>query len=131
MIAVVSISDFIERDNIYVKEINGYYTTSVVVYNKKNAVVIGVDDSSQYYAVSNMIKSKNLHISMIADINDSEYSKKLANKFGALNYVCDNENVKYLNNCRNFFCDEEFIVDLWEQLNVEYKSNRQNKSILL
>lgn len=131
LIAVVAISDFIERDNIYVKEINGYYTTSVVVYNKKNAVVIGVDDSSQYYAVSNMIKSKNLHISMIADINDSEYSKKLANKFGALNYVCDNENVKYLNNCRNFFCDEEFIVDLWEQLNVEYKSNWQNKSILL
>ena len=29
LIAVVAISDFIERDNIYVKEINGYYTTSV------------------------------------------------------------------------------------------------------
>ncbi|MDE5670297.1 MAG: ComEC/Rec2 family competence protein, partial [Eubacterium sp.] len=130
-ITVVSVSAFIEHNNIYVKDINGYYTTSVVIYNKRNAVIIGVDDSSQYYAVSNMIKSKNLHISMIADLNDSVYSKKLANKFGALNYVCDNENIKYLNHCSNFFCDEDFIVDLWEQLNVEYKSNKQNKYILL
>lgn len=130
-ITVVSVSDFVECNNIYVKEINGYYTTAVVVYSKKNAVIIGVDDSSQYYAVSNMIKSKKLHISMIADFNDSEYSKKIANKFGVLNYVCDSENIKYLNNCGNFFCDEEFSVDLWDQLNVEYKSNKQNKYISL
>lgn len=129
--AVISFSDLVEYNNIYVKEINGYYSTSVVVYNKKNAVIIGVDDSSQYYSVSNMIQSKNLDISMIVDTNDSEYSKKLANKFGALNYVCDNENIKYLKNCDNFFSDEDFNVDLWKRLNVEYKSNQKNKYVLL
>ncbi len=128
---VIMLSDFIGYNNIYVKEINGYYTSSVVVYNKKNAVVIGVDDSLQYYSVSNMIKSKNLSVSMIVDINNSDYSKKLANKFGALNYVCDNENIKYLNNCSNFFSDDDFIVDLWPQLNVEYKSNAQNQYVHL
>ncbi|MDE5995661.1 MAG: ComEC/Rec2 family competence protein, partial [Eubacterium sp.] len=130
-IAFVSIFDLIEYNNIYVKEINGYYSTAVVIYNKKNAVIIGVDDSAQYYSVSNMIKSKNLDISMIVDINDSEYAKRLANKFGALNYVCDNENIKYLKNCDNFFSDTDFNVDLWKQLNVEYKSNEKNKYVSL
>lgn len=128
---VIILSDFIGYNSIYVKEINGYYTSSVVVYNKKNAVIIGVDDSLQYYSVSNMIKSKNLSVSMIVDINNSDYSKRLANKFGALNYVCDNENIKYLNNCSNFFTDDDFAVDLWSQLNVEYKSNAQNKYVYL
>ncbi|MDE6111745.1 MAG: hypothetical protein K2F65_07500, partial [Eubacterium sp.] len=114
-----------------VKEVNGYYSTSVVVYDKKNVVIIGVDDSSQYYSVANMIQSKNLDISMIVDINDSEYAKKLANKFGTLNYVCDNKNIKYLKNCDNFFSDEHFNVDLWKQLNVEYKSNKKNKYVSL
>ena len=130
-IAVVSFSEVLEQNCVYVKEINGYYTTSVVVYNKKNAVVIGLDDSSQYYSVSNMIKSKNLDILLIVDINDSEYSKLLANKFGTLNYVSDNKNIKYLQNCTNFFSDEYFNVDLWQSLNVEYKSNKQNKYIFL
>lgn len=130
-IAVISVSDLIESNNIYVKEINGYYSTSVVIYDRKNAVIIGINDSSQYYSVSNMIKSKNLHISMIFDINDSEYSKKLANKFGALNYVCDNENARYLNNCDNFFSYEDFEVDLWKQLNVKYKSDKMNKYVCL
>ena len=68
---------------------------------------------------------------MIVDTNNSEYSKRLANKFGALNYVCKNENAKYIQNCENFFCDDEFNVDLWKQLNVEYKSNTKNKYVTL
>ncbi|MDE5604016.1 MAG: ComEC/Rec2 family competence protein [Eubacterium sp.] len=130
-ISVISVSDFLNQNNVYVREIHSYYSTSVVVYNKKNAVVIGVNDSSQYYAVSNMLRSKNLHISMIVDTNNSEYSKRLANKFGALNYVCKNENAKFIQNCDNFFCDDEFNIDLWKQLNVEYKSNTKNKYVTL
>lgn len=128
-ISIVSVSYALEFDNIYVKEINGYYSTSVVVYNRKNAVVIGVDDALQYYSVSNMIKSKNLNITMIVDIGNSEFSKRLANKYGTLNYVSDNEDAKYLNNCSNFFFDEDFNVDLWQSFNVEYKSNEKNKYV--
>ena len=74
VIAITAVSEVVSRDYIYIKEINGYYTTTVVAYDKKNAVVIGVNDSLQYSSVANMLKSKNLDVSMIIDMNDS-YTK--------------------------------------------------------
>lgn len=126
---IISVSYLINFNSVYIREIPGYYSTAVVVYNRKNAVVIGVKDSLQLAAVSNIIKSKNLEISLIIDNDKNNYSERLAEKFQPVNYVADKENINGAVNCSNIYTENDFNVDLWQELNVEYSGSGRNSYV--
>ncbi len=118
---VVSITSYaVNYNNIYVREINGYNSTAMIIYDKDKAVVIGVSDSIQYYAINDLIESKSLDVSMIVDINDNKYSKKLLDDFHVYNYVTNVNDYENKINCDNFVTTNNFDVDLWDNLNVKY-----------
>ena len=43
--------------------------------------------------------------------------------------VTQNENIKYFENCDNYFTDNYFDVDLWQSLHVKYIISKENKSV--
>ena len=47
-IVILAVSYALNFNCVYIRVINGYYTSAVVVYDRENAVVAGVNDSSQY-----------------------------------------------------------------------------------
>lgn len=125
-LVIISVSYLINSNSVYIREIPGYHSTAVIVYNRKNAAVVGVKDSLQLTAVSNIIKSKNLEISLVIDNDKNNYSEKLAEKFKPMNYAADKENINGAVDCGNIYTENYFNVDLWQELNVEYKSNNNN-----
>lgn len=141
LVFVVSLTSYvINYNNIYVREINGYNSTAMIVYDRNNAVVIGVSDSSQYYVVDGLIESKSLNVSMIVDTTNSDYSRKLSNSYSVKNYVV-NSNIENSNNnksnnkndikCKNVVTTNNFDVDLWDELNVKYMSDENGVDITL
>ncbi len=125
-------SYFINYNNVYVREIDGYNSKAVIVYDKDNAVVIGVSDSKQYYVVSGLVENKKLNISMIIDTSDSKYSKKIAENYSIDNYVLNKKN-KSIDEvkCSNIVLLNDFDVDLWDTLNVKYISNEYETEVTL
>lgn len=121
----------VNYNSIYVREITGYQTTAVLVYDRKNAVVIGVNDYLQYSDAYDILKYNNLKISMLIDTSSSEYSSALADDFEVLNYVtADAQSVKSVN-CGNIVCENQFDVDLWQSLNVKYQHSAFGTTVKL
>lgn len=128
---IILLSVFVNYDSVYVREINGYSSTAVIIYNRTNAAVIGVNDSVHYNTVNNLIKSKNLEIFLIVDTGKNNYSEKLSEKYGTVNYVSESKNIAGTVKCENFYKDCDFDVDLWQSLNVKYKCTDYNTYINL
>lgn len=129
---VLATSYFIDYNNVYVREIDGYNSKAVVVYDKDNAVVIGVSDSKQFYVANGLIENKKLNVSMVIDTSNSKYSKKIAENYSVYNYVLNEKNnsideVK----CSNIVLLNDFDVDLWDTLNVKYISNENETEVTL
>lgn len=129
---VLTTSYFVDYNNVYVREIDGYNSKAAIVYDKNNAVVIGVSDSKQYYVVNGLVENKSLNVSMIIDTSSSKYSKKLAEIYAVDNYVI-NENDSEINNvkCNNIVKLNNFDVDLWDTLNVKYISGELSADVAL
>lgn len=137
LVFVISLTSYVVNyNNVYVREINGYNSKAMIVYNRNNAVVIGVSDSNQYYIVNGLIESKSLDISMIVDINNSKYSKKLADSYNVKNFVLNsntNNDIDNINDikCKNIVTVNNFDVDLWDNLNVKYICNENGANVVL
>lgn len=120
-IAITGVTYAVNYNSINVREIAGYQTTAVIVYDRRNAVVIGVNDYLQYSDAYDIISVNDLEVSMLIDTSSSEYSKQLADDFEVLNYVITAENAVKNINCSNIVCENQFDVDLWQSLNVKYQ----------
>lgn len=125
---IISVSYFMNYDSVYVREISGRNSKAVIVYNRENAAVFGVIDSVQFSAAGNILKSKNLDLLLIVNINKNDYSEKLAQEYHAVNYVSDIKNINSAVNS-NIFTDSYFNVDLWQGFHVEYNFS-DNGSII-
>ncbi len=126
--AILFGSALINSNCVFIREIGGYYSTSVAVYDSENLLVIGVEDYNQYSAVKSLARAKNLETVMIIDTGGSEYSKRLARDFKVLNYVtAEKEDLAGIN-CGNIFNADEFDVDLWRNLNVKYHYGGKSKT---
>ena len=128
-VAILSVSAVIDHDSVFVREIGGYYTTAVVIYDNDNAVIVGVNDYQQYVTAKNIVKTNGLKVSMIIDSASSEYSERLSRELEVLNYVTsgDTEGI----NCPNIVNTSDFTVDLWQSLNVKYYYDGRNTHVTL
>lgn len=131
ILTVSTVSYAVNYNCVYVRILSGYYSTAVIIYDKDNAAVIGLSDSSQYYTAKRIIESNSLDVSLIIDTNSDRYSEKLSSEFRVKNYAVgkydsdDNEI-----NCGNIFALSDFNVDLWDTLNIKYISTDTNNKIL-
>ncbi|MCH5317169.1 MAG: ComEC/Rec2 family competence protein [Eubacterium sp.] len=126
-VAILSVSAAMEYNSVFVREIGGYYTTAVVVYDRNNAVIIGVNDYQQYSTAKIIVKTNGLNVSMIIDTSSSDYSKRLTRELDVLNYVTDGDAQGI--NCSNIVKTSDFTVDLWQSLNVKYYHDGRNAHI--
>lgn len=125
-IIITAFASVLNINSVKVRNICGYNSNAVIVYGNNRAVVAGVSEAGQYTAVRNIIKSGNLHISMIIDTDKNNYSEKLADEFEADNYVISSENIQGTINCKNIFTENNFDVDLWQSFNVKYNCDKYN-----
>ena len=130
-IVILAVSYALNFNCVYIRVINGYYTSAVVVYDRENAVVAGVNDSSQYTTVKNLISANNLDVMLIIDTGSSEYSEKLTSDFDVLNYVSCKKTSGSGINCSNIINADDFDVDLWQSFNVKYHYNKNNIYVAL
>ena len=128
-VAILSVSAVINYNSVFVREIGGYYTTAVVVYDKDNAVIVGVNDYQQYTTAKNIVKTNGLKVSMIIDTASSDYSERLSQELEVLNYVTygDTDGI----HCANIVNTSDFTVDLWQSLNVKYYYDGRNTHVTL
>lgn len=128
----VSVNIFASAGNTYVKVISGKDTSALFVYNNENAFAAGITDYSQFSIVSNIISSKNLTLYMIIDTDEhSKYSRRLAEDFGAVNYITDYDYTIYDINTENVSDYSEFDVDLWQGFNVKYNNSDNKETIAI
>lgn len=128
-VVILSVSAALNYKSVFVREIGGYYTTAVVIYDNNNAVIVGVNDYQQYSTAKNIVKTNGLNVSMIIDTSSSDYSEKLSQEIDVLNYVTsgDTEGI----NCANIVNTSDFTVDLWKSLNVKYYYDGRNTHVTL
>ncbi len=120
-VILLSVSAVLNYNAIYIKEIAGYHSTAVIVYNRKNAAVFGVEDTRQLTAVSNILKSNHLKLYLIVDCDKGNVSERLAEEFRPVNYVSKEKNMNEAVNCNHIYTQNEINVDLWQDFHVEYK----------
>lgn len=125
VLTVSVVSYALDYNCIYVRTLGGYYSTAVIIYDKENAVVIGVNDSSQYYTAKRIIESNGLDVSLIIDTGSDKYSEKLSAEFKVKNYAAAEYDSDNEINCSNIFTLSDFDVDLWDVLNVKYISSNE------
>ena len=128
-VAILSVFAFINHDSVFVREIGGYYTTAVVIYDKDNAVIVGVNDYQQYTTAKNIVKTNGLKVSMIIDTSSSDYSERLSRELEVLNYVTSGDTDGI--NCANIVNTSDFTVDLWQSLHVKYYYDGRNTHVTL
>ena len=128
-VIILSASAVINYNSVFVREIGGYYTTAVVVYDKDNAVIVGVNDYQQYTTAKNIVKTNGLNVSMIIDTSSSDYSARLTQELDVLNYVTKGETEDIY--CSNIINTSDFTVDLWQSLNVKYYCDGRNVHVTL
>lgn len=131
MVAVIASSYFINYNNTFVREVNGPQSTAYIVYNRQNAVFVGVTDNNQYFYAKELAETYNLDVSMIVDTKCNEYSRKLANEIGTANYAARPDDYAVKNvNCDNILQISEFNVDLWNELNIKYYYDINNNAVV-
>ena len=128
-VIILSVFAFTEQNSVYLREIDGYYTTAIVVYDKDNAVIVGVNDYQQYLTAKNIVKTNGLNVSMIIDTSSSDYSARLTDDFSVLNYVTKGGTEEI--NCNNIVNTSDFTVDLWSSLNVKYYCDKGSSHVAL
>lgn len=128
-VVILSASAVMNHDSVFVREIGGYYTTAVVIYDKDNAVIVGVNDYQQYITAKNIVKTNGLKVSMIIDTSSNDYAEKLSQELEVLNYVTsgDTEGIY----CANIVNTSDFTVDLWQSLHVKYYYDGRNTHVTL
>ncbi len=122
-LCVSSVMAFTQRNSIKVRVISGYDTDAVIVYNNDGAVVIGVQDSSQYYTAHKIVNSNGLDIVLLIDSASSTYSRKLAQMDNVLNYACTDSSVSEMVDAENFIYSASFESMVGENINIKYSSD--------
>lgn len=122
-LSVITASAALTYNDVYVRVIGGEKSNAVVVYDKRNAFVIGVKEYEQFYKASSILSANKLNLLMVVDNNGASYSEKLANRFDAKNYVTSDRKDLKLNKNVNLSSLSDFDVDLWQYVNVKYNSS--------
>lgn len=131
MAAIIASSYAVNYNNTFVREISGSQSTAYIVYNRQNAVFVGVTDNNQYFYAKELAETYNLDLSMIVDTKCNEYSRKLANEIGTANYAAlPNDYAAKDVNCDNILQISEFNVDLWDELNIKYYYDINNNAVV-
>ncbi len=102
--AVLAVSLILNYNSIFIRTISGYDSTAEVVYGKDCAVVVGIDDYSQYYTAKYILISGNFDSVIVAD--SGIYSEKLAKDIDS--------------NSAEILKSGDFDIDLSHKLNVRY-----------
>lgn len=122
----------VNRNNMFVREINGYKNKAYVIYDSDYAVIVGVCDNLQYRIAKGIVETSSLDILMIIDTESSDYSKKLTESAHVDNYVVNfNDIDKDAVNCDNILHIKDFNVDLLQYLNIEYAYYQHSKSCFI
>lgn len=116
-------SIFTSRNNTFLRIMKGEFSNAVIVYNKDYALVFGISDYEQYYTAKNIIKANELYTAMMIDY-DGEYSLKLADECGCLNFVSDT--IIYEDG--NSVNTQGFRKTLWDGVEISY-SNTDEKCV--
>jgi len=117
--------------NTYVKVISGKSSSALFVYDKDNAFAAGVTDYRQFHEICDTVYYNDLTLYMIIDYDNSAYARRLAEKFGAVNFVSSYDCGNYEINADNILNTAEFDVDLWHGFHVEYNNEKDNHTIIM
>lgn len=132
MIVTPLASSFVNKDNMFVREVGGYKGTAYILYDEEYAVVVGVEDGVQYNLIKGIIESSQLDVLMVIDTEKSDYSKKLTEIARVDNYIIkpDDSGVDEIN-CNNIIKICDFDIDLLPYLNIKYSYNQKTKDCLV
>lgn len=123
VVLISACNAYISNNNSFLRIMKGEYSDAVIVYNKDYALVFGISDYEQYYTAKKIIEANRLYTAMIIDY-DGEYSLKLADDCGCLNFVSDT--VVYEDG--NSIASNGFRQTLWEGVEITYR-NTEEKSV--
>lgn len=123
VVLISACNTYISNNNSFLRIMKGEYSDAVIVYNKDYALVFGISDYEQYYTAKKIIEANRLYTAMIIDY-DGEYSLKLADDCGCLNFVSDT--VIYEDG--NSIASNGFRQTLWEGVEITYR-NTEEKSV--
>ncbi|MCD7723394.1 MAG: ComEC/Rec2 family competence protein [Clostridiales bacterium] len=122
MFCVVCISNALNQSYINMRVVSGYSSDAVIIYNNESAVVIGVQEYSQYYTVQQIVHSNGLYISLLIDSPASSYSQKLSQKELVISYVTADvsaeKGVGIM--CENLVMLSDFETQSFENLTLQY-----------
>lgn len=123
VVLISACNAYISNNNSFLRIMKGEYSDAVIVYNKDYALVFGISDYEQYYTAKKIIEANRLYTAMIIDY-DGEYSLKLADDCGCLNFVSDT--VVYEDG--NSIASNGFRQTLWDGVEITYR-NTEEKSV--
>ncbi len=127
---IISVMSAVYADNnTFVRIMHGEYSNAVIVYNTDYALVLGVREYEQYYTAKEIITANDLYTAMVIDYG-GDYSAKLADECGCLNYVTEDESAGYAAG-ENIVFANDFRDTLWSNTEILYNNRDGFKTVCL